>query len=91
MGWSYRKSANFGPFRINISKSGIGYSIGGKGFRTGVNARGRRYTSLSVPGTGLRYNTSGNKGATGCVLALVALVAATSVCVALAWASVLEM
>ena len=41
MGWYYRKSVGLGPFRINISKSGIGYSLGGGGFRTGVNARGR--------------------------------------------------
>ena len=74
MGWSYRKSASIGPFRINVSKSGIGYSIGGKGFRTGVNARGRRYTSLSVPGTGLRYTKSGGKGASGCLVVLVAVV-----------------
>lgn len=79
MGWSYRKSASFGPFRINVSKSGIGYSIGGKGFRTGVNARGRRYTSISVPGAGLRYTQSG-KGATGCAVAVLAVV-----CGALAW------
>ena len=31
MGWSYRKSVNLGPFRVNISKSGIGYSLGGAG------------------------------------------------------------
>jgi hypothetical protein len=24
MGWSYRKSVNLGPFRVNLSKSGIG-------------------------------------------------------------------
>ena len=38
MGWSYRKSVNLGPFRLNISKAGIGYSVGGKGFRTGVTS-----------------------------------------------------
>ena len=74
MGWSYRKTASIGPFRINVSKSGIGYSIGGKGFRTGVNARGRRYTSISVPGTGLRYTKSGGRGTTGCLVVLVAVV-----------------
>ena len=80
MGWSYRKSASFGPFKINVSRSGVGYSIGGKGFRTGVNARGRRYTSVSVPGTGLRYTESGGKGATGCLLAVVAVVGAIGAC-----------
>lgn len=80
MGWSYRKSASFGPFRINVSRSGVGYSIGGKGFRTGVNARGRRYTSVSVPGTGLRYTKSGGKGATGCVVAVVGLAGWVAAC-----------
>ncbi|MGH7135217.1 MAG: DUF4236 domain-containing protein [Pirellulales bacterium] len=84
MGWSYRKSASFGPFRINVSRSGVGYSIGGKGFRTGVNARGRRYTSVSVPGTGLRYSKSGGKGATGCLLAVVAVVSAIGACLLVA-------
>lgn len=55
MGWSFRRSFSLGPFRINISKSGISYSFGFAGFRTGVNSKGRRYSSVSVPGTGVRY------------------------------------
>ncbi len=70
MGWSYRKSLNFGPFRVNLSKSGAGYSFGGRGFRTGVRADGRRYRSLSIPGTGLRYTTRGRGAATGCLVML---------------------
>jgi hypothetical protein len=58
MGWTYRKSVGLGPFRINISKSGIGYSLGGAGFRTGVSSRGRRHKSFSLPGTGIRYYSS---------------------------------
>ncbi len=27
MGFYYRKSVNLGPFRVNISKSGPGYSV----------------------------------------------------------------
>ena len=60
MGWSWSKSKSFGPFRVNLSKSGVGFSVGGKGFRTGVNASGRKFSTVSVPGTGLRYNTSGS-------------------------------
>lgn len=33
MGFSFKKSFNLGPFRLNLSKSGIGYSIGTKGLR----------------------------------------------------------
>ncbi len=32
MGLFYRKSVNFGPFRVNLSKSGVGYSVGGRDF-----------------------------------------------------------
>lgn len=76
MGWSFRKSVSVGPFRINLSKSGVGYSLGGGGFRTGVNARGRRYSSFSIPGTGMRYATGG-KGSKGCLVALMMLTLGT--------------
>ena len=33
MGLRFRKSINIGPFRMNISKSGISHSVGIKGFR----------------------------------------------------------
>ena len=53
MGWNFRRSANLGPFRINLSKSGIGYSVGGRGFRVGKDAKGRKYRSISLPNTGI--------------------------------------
>jgi hypothetical protein len=71
VGWSYRRSLKAGPFRVNVSKTGIGYSVGGRGFRTGIRAGGRRYTAVSIPGTGLRYSKTAAKGATGCLLVLV--------------------
>src|ERR1051326_5485166 len=40
MGWYLRKSFGKGPFRLNLSKSGLGYSFGVRGARIGVNARG---------------------------------------------------
>ena len=39
MGFYYRKSVNLGPFRVNLSKSGVGYSVGGRGFRVGILPR----------------------------------------------------
>jgi hypothetical protein len=60
MGWGFRKSINFGPLRINASKSGLGYSIGGRGFRIGRDARGRQYRSFSIPGTGIFNRTYTN-------------------------------
>lgn len=71
MGFYYRKSFSAGPFRLNLSKSGVGYSLGGRGFRTGVSSRGRRYSNMSIPGTGLGYRTSSKSG---CVVALVGAV-----------------
>jgi hypothetical protein len=55
MGWIFQKSFNFGPLRVTLSKSGLSFSIGAKGFRTGINSKGRRYTSVGIPGTGMRY------------------------------------
>jgi hypothetical protein len=59
VGFYYRKSVNLGSFRVNLSKSGVGYSIGGRGFRVGTTPRGKKYTSFSIPGTGVGYRKSG--------------------------------
>ncbi len=76
MGWSFRRSVNLGPLRINLSRSGVGYSVGGRGFRTGVRAGGRRYSTLSIPGTGIRYQTGGGRStssrSSGCLVMIVA-------------------
>lgn len=61
MGFYYRKSVGLGPFRVNLSGRGVGFSVGGKGFRTGISGSGRRYNTFSIPGTGVRY-TGGGKG-----------------------------
>lgn len=55
MGFRFRKSINFGPFRLNFSKSGVGYSVGGKGFRVTKKAGGGHRTTASIPGTGISY------------------------------------
>lgn len=55
MGFRFRKSANIGPLRVNFSKSGVGYSVGGKGFRVTKRADGKTQTTASVPGTGIAY------------------------------------
>lgn len=55
MGLRYRKSYNFKGFRVNFSKSGIGYSCGIKGFRYTVAANGNQRITSSIPGTGIYY------------------------------------
>ncbi|TNE62533.1 MAG: DUF4236 domain-containing protein [Sphingomonadales bacterium] len=57
MGFRYRKSVKLLPgVRLNLSKSGISTSFGGRGATVNVSKRGVR-TTLSIPGTGLSYST----------------------------------
>jgi hypothetical protein len=62
MAWRFRRSLKFGPLKLNFSKSGVGYSVGGRGFRVGKDARGRSYTAASIPGTGLYSRTYSSQG-----------------------------
>lgn len=56
MGFRFRKSINLGGgFRINISKSGIGYSWGTKGYRVTKTAKGTTRRTSSIPGTGISF------------------------------------
>lgn len=63
MGWRYRKSINLGGgFRINLSKSGIGYSWGFPGYRHTYSPNGTQRKTYSIPGTGISYvESSGNR------------------------------
>lgn len=56
MGFRFRKSINLGHgVRVNLSKSGIGYSVGAPWLRVTKTAKGRVRTTTSVPGTGISY------------------------------------
>lgn len=77
MGFRFRKSIGVGPFRINFSKSGVGYSVGGKGYRYTKKAGGGSRTTANIPGTGISYtkdskanmkkkSSTGSKKGTGC-------------------------
>lgn len=57
MGFRFRKSINLGGLRINLSKSGVGYSVGGKGFRFTKKAGGGTRTTTSIPSTGISHVT----------------------------------
>jgi hypothetical protein len=66
MGMRFKKSINLGGgTRINISKSGIGGSVGTKGFRYTQKANGGTRTTASIPGTGLSYVKDSNKRSSG--------------------------
>ena len=62
MGFRFRKSINAGPVRVNFSKSGVGYSVGGKGFRVTKKANGGVRTTASIPGTGVSYVKDSGSG-----------------------------
>ena len=56
MGFRFRKSINLGGgFRINLSKSGVGYSWGIPGYRKTIKANGGTRKTYSIPGTGISY------------------------------------
>ncbi|MCU1285325.1 MAG: hypothetical protein JWO13_1675 [Acidobacteriales bacterium] len=52
MGWYLRKSVGFGPLRVNLSKSGLGYSFGVRGARIGSGPKG---TYVRIGRGGLYY------------------------------------
>lgn len=56
MGFRMRKSTNLGGgVRVNLSKKGVGYSVGTKGYRVTKKAGGGIRTTASLPGTGISY------------------------------------
>lgn len=61
MKWNFKKSVKLGFIRINISNSGVGGSVGIKGLRKGIDAKGRSYTHASIPGTGIYSRTYDSK------------------------------
>ena len=50
MGYFFRKSLSFGPIRLNLSKSGVGASIGVKGARLTMRPRGTTYITVGSHG-----------------------------------------
>jgi Protein of unknown function (DUF4236) len=50
-----RRIKVFPGLTINLSKSGVGFSAGVRGLHAGIDAKGRRYTSAGLPGTGLSW------------------------------------
>jgi hypothetical protein len=50
MGFFFRKSVRLGPLRLNLSKSGLGASIGVKGARLTASSRGSTYITLGSHG-----------------------------------------
>jgi hypothetical protein len=50
-----RRIRVFPGLRLNLSRSGVGFSVGGRGAHVGITARGQTYTSIGLPGSGLSW------------------------------------
>ena len=62
MGFRFRKSIDIlGLFRINFSKSGVGFSYGVPGYRVTKMANGRTRKTVSIPGTGVSHVSESGK------------------------------
>src|SRR5437879_2200184 len=59
MGVYFRKALGFGPLRVNLSKSGVGLSVGVTGARIGINPRGQAYVHAGRGGFYVRQNLGG--------------------------------
>ena len=87
MGFRFKKSINAGPVRVNFSKSGVGYSVGGKGFRVTKKANGGVRTTASIPGTGVSYvkDSGSGKGQTPVVSKPINPTVELCLCLLLGW------
>jgi hypothetical protein len=59
----FQKSIRIAPgIHINLSKSGVGMSVGPCGLQVGVDGEGHRYSSVGIPGTGIPERNYGKAG-----------------------------
>src|SRR5262249_38563277 len=78
-GFRFRKQIGVLPgVKVNLSKSRVSTSLGGRGATVNVGADGRRMVTLGIPGTGMSYRTP----LTG---SIVVLLLAIVVIVGIAW------
>jgi hypothetical protein len=78
-GFRFRKTIGVLPgVRVNLSKSRVSTSLGGRGATVNVGADGRRMVTIGIPGTGMSYRAP----LTGSVFLLLFVAV---VIVALAW------
>ena len=62
MGLRFHKKINILPgVDLNVSKSGLGLSVGHKGEKVSVNPKGDVYGNVSIPCTGISYREKLNK------------------------------
>lgn len=70
----FRKSKTIAPgVRLTVSKKSVSASVGGKGVRQSVSTSGRKTTTVGVPGTGVRNESTSKAGCLGVLVVLVAV------------------
>ena len=58
MGFRFRRRIRIAPgIQLNIGKTGISTSVGGRGLTMNIG-RGKTRTTVGIPGTGLSYSES---------------------------------
>ena len=63
MGFRIQKSIRIAKgVRLNLSKGGVGASVGVPGLRYSVHSSGRRTTTTGIPGSGVRYQVTRGGG-----------------------------
>jgi hypothetical protein len=73
-GVRFRKSISILPgVKINLSKTGVSTSVGGKGATVNVGTQGQRTITLGIPGTGLSYRVQLGTGIVLLILAAVVI------------------
>ena len=82
MGFRFQRRVRIAPgVRLNLSKSGVGGSLGRTGLRLGLDAKRRKYFSIGLPGTGLSYRAFFERRLTSGTLKIVAYVVIASLCI----------
>jgi hypothetical protein len=71
MAFFFRKSVRLGPLRFNLSKRGVGASVGVKGARVGIDADGREYVAGGR--YGLYFRERGSHVGAGVVVVAIVL------------------
>jgi len=80
MGLRFRKIITLLPgVKLNISKSGVSASVGGKGASVNIGKGGRVKGTVGLPGSGISYSEEMKPGSTGKVFYFVALVVGVGV------------
>lgn len=62
MGMRFKKSIKIAPgVKLNLNKKSVGMTVGGKGLHYTVNSKGRKTTTVGIPGTGLSYSSTSSR------------------------------